>query len=88
MSSCFNYGEFISRNTGGSLFFCCLYEIFIDNYGYTMYSKYCQGGGFEMRCLKFVVDGIENVKSFKNSDSSPEVGVFQYGEHKIKIEGE
>lgn len=41
MSSCFNSREFISRNTGGSLFFCCLYEIFIDNYGYTMYSKYC-----------------------------------------------
>lgn len=38
-----------------------------------------------MRYLKFVINGVEDVKSFKNSDSSPEVGVFQYGEHKIKI---
>lgn len=38
-----------------------------------------------MRYLKFVINGVENVKSFKNSDSSPEVGVFQYGEHEIKI---
>lgn len=38
-----------------------------------------------MRYYKFVINGVENVKSFKNSDSPPEVGVFQYGEHKIKI---
>ena len=38
-----------------------------------------------MRYLKFVINGVENVKSFKNSDSSPEVGVFKYDEHNIKI---
>lgn len=37
-----------------------------------------------MRYYKFVINGVENVKSFKNSDSPPEVGVFQCGEHKIK----
>lgn len=29
-----------------------------------------------MRYYKFVINGVENVKSFKNSDSPPEVGVF------------
>lgn len=38
-----------------------------------------------MRYYKFVINGVENVKSFKNSDSPPEVGVFQYGEHKVEI---
>lgn len=86
MSFSSNYRGFISGNTGGSLFFYCLHKISIDNHGYTVYSKYCQtGGDVGMRYYKFVINGVENVKSFKNSDSSPGVGVFQYGEHKIKI---
>ena len=72
MSFSFNNREFISISTGGSLLFCCLHKISIDNHGYTVYSRYCQtGGGFEMRYYKFVINGVENVKSFKNSDSSP-----------------
>ena len=38
-----------------------------------------------MRYLKFTIDGTENVKSFKNSDTLPAIGTFQYNSYDIEV---
>lgn len=80
------YREFIGGDTGGSLFFYCIHEISVDNYSYTMYTRYCQtGGDLEMRYLKFVVGNNEVARSLKNSEDMPVVGTVHYNGYDIEI---